>query len=79
MVPHITPWLVIVNVDVELLQESILVAANVMVAKAWKKMFLVSALNVVLPVPLNRQALKFGVKIFCGLFLRAGGYCFMNA
>jgi len=32
-----TPWLVIVNPDVELLQERILVAANVMVAKAWKE------------------------------------------
>ncbi len=41
-----TPWLVIVNPDVELLQECILVTANVMVAKTWKKMFLVSALNV---------------------------------
>jgi hypothetical protein len=63
IVPHMTSWLVIVNPDVELLQERILVAANVMVAKTWKKMLLVSALNVVLSVPLNRQALKFGVKI----------------
>ncbi len=79
MVPHMTSWLVIVNPDVELLQECILIAANVMVAKAWKKMFFVSALNVVLSVPLNRQALKFGVKILCALFLRVGSYCFMNA
>ncbi len=37
MVPHMTPWLVIVNPDVELLQERILVAANVMVAKTRKE------------------------------------------
>jgi hypothetical protein len=56
MVPHMTPWLVIVNLDVELLQEHILIAVKIMVSNSWKKMYLVPALNVVLPVPLNRQA-----------------------